>query len=320
MDRRRFLSGATLGAALITVPWATAGTASAKPKKLCALNVSSLTELQNAINQAGPGAVITVNNGTYTVPTGKPISVKGRRGTKDQPITIVAQSRGGVTLNGEQSFVFDDSTGVTISGFKFRQSTTLEIPANCSRIRLTRNDLQFADLPDLHWVMVRADNSKIDRNHFHHKTTLGVMLCIEGADDDKMAAGVEVFRNYFSDHTFPGDNGGEPIRLGVSPRALTTMRRQDRVQPVRACERRPGGDLGQVVGQLHPQQHHPEQPGRHRAAAREQVRRRVELHPRRQGRHPDLRQRPQDRQQLRGRGVRHRAGRRQWLRPGPLPR
>jgi poly(beta-D-mannuronate) lyase len=222
MDRRRFLSGATLGAALITVPWVTAGTASAKPKKLCALNVSSLTELQNAIDRAGPGTVITVTNGTYTVPTGKPISIKGRRGTKDQPITIVAQSRGGVTLDGEQSFVFDDSTGVTISGFKFRQSTTIEIPPNCAVIRLTRNDFQLADIEGLHWVMVRADNSKIDRNHFHHKTTLGVMLCIEGADEDKMATGVEVFRNYFSDHTYAGDNGGEPIRLGVSPRALST--------------------------------------------------------------------------------------------------
>lgn len=222
MDRRRFLSTATLGAALVTVPWVTAGTASAKPKGLCALNVSSLTELQNAINQAGPGAVITVDNGEYTVPTGKPITVRGRRGTKDQPITIVAQSRGGVTLKGEQSFVFDDSTGVTLSGFKFRQSTTLEFPPNCSRIRLTRNDFQLADIEGLHWVMVRADNSKVDRNHFHHKTTLGVFLCIEGADNDKMAVGVEVFRNYFSDHSFAGSNGGEPIRLGVSPRALST--------------------------------------------------------------------------------------------------
>ncbi|ONF73029.1 polysaccharide lyase 6 family protein [Amycolatopsis keratiniphila] len=222
MDRRRFLSGATLGAALITVPWVTAGTASAKPQGLCALNVSSLTELQTAINRAAPGAVITVENGTYAVPSGKPITVKGRRGTKDQPITIIAQSRGGVTFTGEQSFVFDDSTGVTLSGFEFRQSTTLEIPANCSRIRLTRNDFQLADLPDLDWVMVRADYSKVDRNHFHHKTTIGVMLCIEGADDDKMATGVHVVRNYFSDHSFAGDNGGEPIRLGVSPRALST--------------------------------------------------------------------------------------------------
>ncbi|EME63496.1 polysaccharide lyase 6 family protein [Amycolatopsis decaplanina] len=222
MDRRRFLSGATLGAALITVPWVTSGTASAKPNGLCALNVSSLTELQNAINSAAAGTVITVNNGTYTVPTGKPITITGKRGTKDQPITIVAQSRGGVTLNGEQSFVFDDSVGVTISGFKFRQSTMLDIPPNCSVIRLTRNDFQLADIEGLHWVLVRADKTKVDRNHFHHKSTLGVMLRIEGADDDKMASGVEVFRNYFSDHTFGGSNGGEPIRLGVSPRALST--------------------------------------------------------------------------------------------------
>lgn len=30
-----------------------------------------------------------------------------------------------------------------------------------------------------------------------------------------MAQGARIVRNYFSDHTFAGDNGGEPIRLGL---------------------------------------------------------------------------------------------------------
>lgn len=65
--------------------------------------------------------------------------------------------------------------------------------------------------------MVRADDSTVDHNHFHGKSTLGIYLGIEGANTEEMAQRVHVYRNYFSDHTFPGSNGGEPIRLGVSP-------------------------------------------------------------------------------------------------------
>ncbi|MEC3977548.1 polysaccharide lyase 6 family protein [Amycolatopsis sp. H20-H5] len=217
MDRRTFLSSATLGAALVVVPLGTAAAASCRE----AAPVKSLAELQAAIDKAAAGAVITLKNGDYTVPTGKPITVKGRRGTEAQPITIVAESRGGVVLRGEQSFVFSSSSFITISGFSLRQSTTLDVPPDCSAIRLTRNDLQFADISELNWVMVRADDSKVDRNHFHGKTTQGIFLGIEGAGKDGMAQNVQVFRNYFSDHSFAGDNGGEPIRLGLSPRALT---------------------------------------------------------------------------------------------------
>ncbi|WP_434599328.1 polysaccharide lyase 6 family protein [Streptomyces sp. A5-4] len=218
MQRRTFLTGTALGAVLMALP-ATAQAMS--PAGRPAISVDSLAALQTAINSAAPGAVITLANGTYNVPDNKPITVKSKHGTDDQPITIVAQSRGGAVLRGRHSFVFSGSDNIIVSGFSFRQSTTLDIPPDCAKIRLTRNDFQLADIEGLHWVMVRADFSKVDRNHFHGKTTLGIFLGIEGADKEGMAQDVQVFKNYFSDHSFAGANGGEPIRLGVSGRALT---------------------------------------------------------------------------------------------------
>ncbi|MEV0092901.1 polysaccharide lyase 6 family protein [Streptomyces sp. NPDC050738] len=220
MQRRTFLTGTALGITAAALPTVNARAATSK-------TVTSLTALQTAINTAGPGDVITVANGTYAVPDSAPITVQGRHGTnKDVPITIVAQSRGGVVLTGKQSFVFSDSSWVTISGFAFRQSTTLEVPTSCTGIRLTRNDFQLADISGLHWVMIRGNDSKIDRNHFHNKSQLGIMLGVEGEPpvngDGDIATGVVIFKNYFSDHSFTGDNGGEPIRLGVSPYALST--------------------------------------------------------------------------------------------------
>ncbi|MDJ0465709.1 polysaccharide lyase 6 family protein [Streptomyces sp. H27-C3] len=223
MQRRTFLTGTALGTALMALP-AVAQAMGTAPAGRPAISVDSLAALQSAINSAAPGAVITLANGTYTVPNDEPINVKGKHGTHTQPITVIAQSRGGVILRGQRSFVFADSDNVTISGFSFRQSTTLEIPANCAKIRLTRNDFQLADVEGLHWVMVRADHSKVDRNHFHGKSTLGIFLGIEGSGSEGMAQQVQVFKNYFSDHTFAGANGGEPIRLGVSGRALTSAR------------------------------------------------------------------------------------------------
>jgi len=215
MDRRSFLTGSALSVAGIAL----SGTLPAAAR--VSATVTSLSQLQAAINSAGPGTTITVANGSYAVPSGSPISVSGRNGTSAAPITIVAESRGGVTLTGAQSFVFANSSYVTISGLNFRQSTTLEIPASCSRIRLTRNDFQLAASTG-HWVVVRGDDVKVDRNVFHDKSTLGVYLVIDGPGTEAMAQRTNIARNYFRDHTYSGSNGGEPIRLGVSSRALST--------------------------------------------------------------------------------------------------
>ena len=213
MDRRTFLAGSgvvalSLVSAQPALAWEQA-------------TVTSLAELQQAINSATAGTTITLANGSYAVPSGSPITITNRHGSSGSPITIVAQSRGGVTLTGAQSFVFSGSSDITISGFAFRQSTTLEIPADCPRIRLTRNDFGLAAAAE-HWVVVRGDDAKIDRNVFHDKSTLGVYLVIDGPGSEAMAQRTYILRNYFRDHTFSGSNGGEPIRLGVSGRALST--------------------------------------------------------------------------------------------------
>ncbi|MGW7054209.1 chondroitinase-B domain-containing protein [Streptomyces sp. NPDC054887] len=215
MQRRTFLSGALLGTALAAAMPA-AGASAAERR------VSSLGALQSEIDRAVPGDRIVLANGTYTVPAGSAVRVSGRHGTTGAPITITAESRGGAVLQGERGFLFADASNITVSGFAFRQSTTLEIPASCQRIRLTRNDFRFADISGLDWVVVRGDDAKIDRNRFHHKTTEGIFVVVDGPGSTAVAQRLHVYRNHFSDHSFAGANGGEPIRLGVSSRALSS--------------------------------------------------------------------------------------------------
>ncbi|MFF4169391.1 polysaccharide lyase 6 family protein [Streptomyces sp. NPDC001744] len=226
MHRRTFLTGTAIGAAAALSPIGPAHAGAAghgHPRRRGrTVSVASLDALRKAIDAAVPGTRIVVADGDYTVPAAEPLAVRGKHGSGAAPVTIVAESRGGVVLRGERSFVLTDSSHITVSGFSFRQGTTLDIPPTCTHVRLTRNDFQLADIEGLHWVMVRGDDSVIDRNHFHGKTTLGIYLGIEGAGGEAMAQRVHVHRNHFSDHTFPGANGGEPIRLGVSPRALSS--------------------------------------------------------------------------------------------------
>lgn len=220
MQRRTFLRS-TAVAALTAVPLTTSAVGSASAADI---QVSSLAALQSAINGAAPGDRIVVADGTYTVPPGSSINITGKNGTDSAPLTIVSKSRGGAVLRGERGFVLSGSSNIVLSGFSFRQSTTLEIPADCSAIRLTRNDFQFADSGDPYWVVVRADGTKIDRNHFHDKTTAGIFIVVDGPGSTAMAQNLHVFRNHFSDHSFTGANGGEPIRLGVSGRALSAAK------------------------------------------------------------------------------------------------
>nr|WSW69852.1 polysaccharide lyase 6 family protein [Streptomyces sp. NBC_00995] len=221
MQRRTFLMSTAAGVALAAVPVGGPLTASATTTPA---TVATLDELQGAIDRARPGDRIVLADGTYTVPADRPLTIRNKQGTERAPVTIAARSRGGVVLEGEHSFVLEASSHITLSGFSFRQSSTLDVPPDCSHIRLTRNDFHLADIEGMHYVMVRADDSTVDHNHFHGKSTLGIYLGIEGAGTDEMAQRVHVYRNYFSDHTFAGSNGGEPIRLGVSPRALSSAR------------------------------------------------------------------------------------------------
>ncbi|WP_328993151.1 polysaccharide lyase 6 family protein [Kribbella sp. NBC_01245] len=217
MDRRSFLAAGVIGTGAIALQMSGKSDVAARTSE----TVTSIAGLQSAIDRATAGAQIVLANGTYAVPSGG-IRITGRNGTSTSPITISAQTRGGVVLTGALSFVFSSSSNITISGFSLRQSSTLDIPANCSRIRLTRNDIAFAAAAS-HCVVVRGNDAKIDRNTFRDKSSVGCYLVIDGPSGDQaneMALRTHILRNHFRDHSFSGENGGEPIRLGVSSRAL----------------------------------------------------------------------------------------------------
>jgi poly(beta-D-mannuronate) lyase len=190
----------------------------ALPSYAATHNVDSITSLQQAINDAAPGDVIIVKNGTYT--TTKSISVS-RRATADHPITIAAETVGGVEITGSNGFnVVQPAAHVIIQGFVFKHASGKNtIAAGTSHVRFTRN--VFHCTGDGPYLGVLGDDAQVDYNEFRDKKSVGNMLSVSGTGS-QVARRLWVHHNYFHDFSNAGANGAETIRFGLSQLSLST--------------------------------------------------------------------------------------------------
>ena len=173
--------------------------------------VDSIAALQAAINVAVAGDTIALKNGVY--PTSAPITVN-RAGTADRPITIAAESVGGVEIAGSHGFaVMEPATDLVISGFKFTHAAGRNsIDEGTSRVRFTRNT--FLCSGDGAYLTVAGDDAQIDYNEFGPKKATGTMIAVAGPGS-QVARRLWIHHNYFHDFANDGSNGAEMIRFGL---------------------------------------------------------------------------------------------------------
>jgi hypothetical protein len=183
--------------------------------------VSSISELNARISTAVPGDTIIVSNGLYA--TTSSIAVT-KVGTAANPITIQAQTIGGVEIRGTHGFNLNSPAAyITIEGFKLTHTNSLSIGAGTSHCRFTRNTIQLSIPPtnQVSYIKISGDDAQIDYNELRNKSTLGEMLDIAGSGS-QVARRLWVHHNYFHDFTSPGGNGAETIRWGLSGLSLST--------------------------------------------------------------------------------------------------
>ena len=183
--------------------------------------VDSLADLQSRINAAVPGDTITLKDGVYT--TTVAITVN-RTATMGQPITISAQTTGGVELRGSAGFKFEKPAAyITIQGFKFTHAGTIVIPTGTSHCRLSRNIIELAIPADgnVPYLNISGDDAEIDRNELRNKSTLGNMISVTGAGS-QVARRLWIHHNYFHDFAHVPGNGAETIRFGLSGLSMST--------------------------------------------------------------------------------------------------
>ncbi|MFL6145772.1 MAG: polysaccharide lyase 6 family protein [Labedaea sp.] len=211
------LATSLLGAAILVIAAPAAAGSEVGPNRV--VTVSSIAALQSAADVAAAGDRIELTDGTYT--TSGTIHIR-RSGSASAPVVVAAAHTGAAQIRGSAGFSFDGGVDfVVIQGFRFTHSGGITVPVGSDHVRFTRNVVQLSGSVT-NWMTVAGNDAEVDHNTFQNKSTQGVFLQISGPGDHNMAQRPWIHHNYFHNHTFSGDNGGESIRLGLSSRQLSS--------------------------------------------------------------------------------------------------
>lgn len=201
-----------------TSPSSTSSPAAATPLPASPAPVDSLETFQARIDAALPGETIILKNGTYTTRTAITVLCRGAAGA---PITLAAESVGGVEIDGTNGFnVLEPAEYVTISGFKFTHASGKNsIGAGTTHVRFSRNVFHCAG--EGPYLALTGDDAEIDHNEFAEKKSAGSMLAVAGTGS-QVARRASIHHNHFHDFASTGAVGSEMIRLGLGSMYLST--------------------------------------------------------------------------------------------------
>jgi poly(beta-D-mannuronate) lyase len=116
---------------------------------------------------------------------------------------------GRAVIKGDGELTFKDCKGLQIIGFFSRLPFVMD---DCEDCKVDYCDFQY-DKNDVDvFILKNGVKDVISHCKFHDRETKGLFLKIQGEDTkDNVVEACE-----FWGHRFPGDNGGEPIRIGNS--------------------------------------------------------------------------------------------------------
>lgn len=180
--------------------------------------VSSIEQLQAAINGARPGDHIVVANGTYT--TSGPIRITAV-GAAAQPILIAAETIGGATITGAGGFRFEaPASFVIVQGFRFTHASNQAIMgAGTSHCRFTRNVFETQGAGE--YLTVAGNDEEVDHNTFQNKNSMGRLLAVRGVGS-QIAQRLWIHHNHFSNFLPQTGNGAEGLQFGLSGFSLSS--------------------------------------------------------------------------------------------------
>ena len=180
--------------------------------------VTSIAELQTAINNAAPGDVIILANGVYTTTTDITINKKG---TASQPITIAAQTIGGAEITGTGGFsIVSPAAYIIIKRFKFTHAAShAKMASGTSFCRWTRNI--FETPGEGEYLQLNGNDHEVDYNTFQNKHNLGRFITVRGSGS-QIAQRLWIHHNYFYKQFPGGGNGAETLQFGLSGYSLSS--------------------------------------------------------------------------------------------------
>ena len=181
--------------------------------------VSSIADLQKAINEAKPGDIILLKKGVYTTTTDILIN---KAGTKEQPITVAAEELSNTEITGSGGFNLQNPASyIIIRGFKFTHEAS---KARCSQgssfCRWTQNIFETPGTGD--YLTIAGSDHEIDYNTFQNKDSLGKFIAVKGTGS-QIAERLWIHHNYFKTQKNQGGrNGAEALQFGLSGFSLSS--------------------------------------------------------------------------------------------------
>jgi poly(beta-D-mannuronate) lyase len=184
-----------------------------------AVTVSSIADLQKAINGAKPGDVILLADGVYTTTEDIVVNEKGLQG---QNIIIAAQHPGAAEITGKGGFsLMSPAAYITIRGFKFTHAASkAKTGVGTSFCRFTQNIFETpGDGEDL---TIAGSDQEVDHNTFQNKNAMGRFIAVRG-QDKQIAERLHIHHNYFNNQASQGGkNGAEALQFGLSGFSLSS--------------------------------------------------------------------------------------------------
>jgi poly(beta-D-mannuronate) lyase len=183
------------------------------------ITVSSISDLQKAINEARPGDVILLSNGIYTTTDNITID---KTGTAQQPITIAAKDMGMAEITGAGGFnLVSPAAYIIIRGFKFTHAASkAKLFAGSSFCRWTQNIFETPGNGEN--LTIAGNDNEVDHNTFQNKNAMGRFLAIRGSGN-QIAERLWIHHNYFKSHKDQGGkNGAEAFQFGLSGFSLSS--------------------------------------------------------------------------------------------------
>lgn len=186
--------------------------------------VRTQAEFASALRRLEPGDTLTLADGEWR---DFEILFTGQ-GSAARPITLTAQTPGGVRITGRSNLrmagehlvvsnlVFRDGWSPTGEVLSFRRSRTER--ANYSRITsvvvdgFSKPDRAESD----NWVALYGHHNRFDHNQLTGKVNAGTTLVVVRDEEQGMENRHSIDHNYFGHRPLLGSNGGETIRVGTS--------------------------------------------------------------------------------------------------------
>ncbi len=190
--------------------------------------VSSANDIQNALGSLQPGDNLIMTDGVWT---NQEIELNGF-GTSTNPITLRAQTPGGVVLNGDSTL---DISGdwLVVDGLRFEggalsdgSRAIVEFRGDfgaATNSRFTNSAIISYNPGNIndryHWVELFGQDNRVDNNYFEDHNHSGVTVVVRRDDSSQNRHLID--SNHFADRPEGNGNGFETIRVGTSSQSLS---------------------------------------------------------------------------------------------------